>query len=103
MDEPTQPLAPARPVGSDINSKSTPTPRGLHPADARTTLLPAREVRKRPRRRMRVLLYSFLLLFLVVGGVLVYGFIYFQNNINQPVQQFIRTVSRSNDEPPVND
>src|SRR6266699_2378239 len=102
MDEPTQPLAPVRPVGSHINSKSSSTPGGWHPADAHTTLLPARKVRKRPSRT-RVLLYIFLLLLLVVGGVLVYGFVYFENNISQPVQQFIHAVSRGNDEPPVDD
>jgi polyisoprenyl-teichoic acid--peptidoglycan teichoic acid transferase len=102
MDEPTQPLAPVRRARSDANSKSTSTRGGWHPADANTTLLPARKVRKRPRR-VRILLYIFLLLLLVVGGALAYGFIYFENNINQPVQQFIRAVSRGNDEPPVND
>lgn len=102
MDEPTQPLAPVRRAGSDTNSKSTSTPGVRHLADAHTILLPAREVRKRPRRT-RIVLYTFLLLLLVVGGVLVYGFVYFENNVNQPIQQFIRTVSRGNDEPPVND
>ena len=102
MDEPTQPLAPVRRAGSDTNSKSTSAPGVRHLADAHTILLPAREVRKRPHRA-RILLYIFLLLLLVVGGVLVYGFIYFENNINQPVQQFIRAVSRGNDEPQVND
>ena len=102
MDDSTQPLATSRRAGSNIDSNLFRTPGGLHLADADTKLLPARKAPKRSRRA-RIMLYVFLLLVLAVGGLLVYGYVYFENNVDKPVQQFIRPVSRSKGEPPVND
>jgi polyisoprenyl-teichoic acid--peptidoglycan teichoic acid transferase len=102
MDDPTRPLTSNRSATSDTGSSLSRPLDGMHAADIDTKLLPARKARKR-RRRMRILLYIFLLMLLLVGGGLVYGYVYFQNNINQPIQQFVRRVSRSQDEPAVND
>ncbi len=102
MDDPTRPLASMRRAGSDIDSNSSRPLHDLRFADADTKMLPVRKARKR-RRGVRIVVYVFLLLLLVAGGFLVYGYIYFQNNINQPIQQFVRTVGCSKDEPPVND
>lgn len=102
MDDSTRPLASTQHAKGDTDSKSTSARGDSHLADVDTTLIPVRKARKHSKR-FRILLSVFLLFALVLGGALVYGYIYFQNNINQPVQQFIHTVSRSNDEPPVND
>ena len=102
MDDPTRPLTPIRRAGSDRDPNPSRSPDDRRFTDIDTKLIPARKARKR-RRGMRILVYVFLLLLLTAGGLLVYAYIYFQNNINQPIQQFIHTVSRGNDEPPVND
>ena len=102
MDDPTRPLAPIPRAGSDIDPNSSRPPDDRRFVDVDTKLLPVRKVRNR-RRGMRIVIYVFLLLILVVGGLLVYGYVYFQDNINQPIQQFVHTVGRSKDEPQVND
>ena len=102
MDDPNRPLASIRHAKGGTDSKSASARNGSHLADVDTKLLPARKVRKRSKR-LRILLSVLLLVGLTMCGLFIYGYIYFQNNINQPVQQFIHTVNRSNDEPPVND
>ncbi len=47
----------------------------------------------------RVLATIFLLLFLLGGGALAFGYYYFQANIQKPLANFIHPVSRGNDEP----
>src|SRR5258708_38075210 len=101
MDDPKRPLASIQRAGRDRDPDSSRPPNDLRFADVDTRLMPARKVRK--RRGMRIVVYVLLLLILAVGGLLVYGYVYFQNNINQPIQQFVRTVGRSKDEPPVDD
>ena len=102
MDDPTRPLASIRRAGSDRDSHPSHVPNDRRSADEDTKRFPVGKIHKR-RRGMRIVVYVFLLLILAVGGLLVYGYVYFQNNINQPVQQFIHPVSRSKGEPPVND
>jgi polyisoprenyl-teichoic acid--peptidoglycan teichoic acid transferase len=59
----------------------------------------------RPRRRMsrkrKIILWSVLIFFLLVGGGVAYGVYYIQGNILGPVSQFIHQVSRGKDEPPI--
>ncbi len=86
MDEPTRPLSAEQRVQGNAG-----------------TQFPTRKVRHKRSKRLRILLTVFLLFALGVCGLFVYGYVYFQNNINQPVQQFIHSVSRSNDEPPVDE
>src|SRR5579884_1082953 len=85
MDEPTRPLRPEQRMPGNAGSQP-----------------PARKARRGCSRRLRILLYTFLVLTLLMCGLFVYAYAYFQNNINQPIQHFIHAVSRSNDEPPVN-
>jgi polyisoprenyl-teichoic acid--peptidoglycan teichoic acid transferase len=51
-------------------------------------------------RRMRIFIFTFLLFTMVVGGVLAYGYSYFENNIQAPLQSIFHPVSRSSNEPP---
>jgi polyisoprenyl-teichoic acid--peptidoglycan teichoic acid transferase len=63
-------------------------------------------LKKRVRRRWplwaRVLLVIFLLLVVLSGGALAYGYYYFQTNIQNPLQKFIHPVSRGAGEPQAN-
>ncbi|HLH60704.1 MAG TPA: LCP family protein [Ktedonobacteraceae bacterium] len=86
MDEPTRPLRPERRIPGNTGSQP-----------------PTRRVRGPRSRRLRILLYILLVLTLAMCGLFAYAYAYFQNNVNQPVQQFIHAVSRSNDEPPVDE
>lgn len=84
MDEqPTQELSHGLTPSSDISA------------------LPTRKLRRRMSKRKRIVLWSVLLFFLIIGSTLAYGVYYFEANIAIPVSQFIRQVSRGKDEPPV--
>lgn len=52
-------------------------------------------------RKKKIILWSVLVLFLLVGGGGAYGAYYLQSNILGPASQFIHLVSRGKDEPPV--
>jgi len=52
---------------------------------------------------MRIALYVFLLLIMLLGGAFAYGYSYFENNIQIPLAKFFHSVSRSSDEPAPND
>src|SRR5947209_10540850 len=77
------------PVASE---SSSPVPPVLSPP-------PFAKTRKRWSGRRRVLVTIFLLLLLLVGGTLAFGYYYFQTNIQEPLANLIRPVSRSKDEP----
>jgi polyisoprenyl-teichoic acid--peptidoglycan teichoic acid transferase len=71
----------------------------------RFSLLPPRKVSPDKRAdnryslRMRIFIYTFLLFTILVGGGLAYGYSYFENNIQIPLQKFFHPVSRSSNEP----
>src|SRR5258708_36857369 len=73
----------------------TSIPPGKFPADRRG--------RSRYSSRMRIAIYVFLLLIMLLGGALAYGYSYFVNNIQIPLGKFFHSVSRSSDEPAPND
>ncbi len=50
----------------------------------------------------RVLLVVWLLFLCIVGGVLAYGYSYYNTNIHAPLKQFVRPVRRSVEEPALN-
>ena len=77
------------PVASE---SSSPIPPVLSPPPSGKT------GRRWPGRR-RVLVTIFLLLLLLGGGTLAFGYYYFQTNIQKPLANLIRPVSRSKDEP----
>lgn len=52
-------------------------------------------------RKRKIILWSVLLFFLIIGGGVAYGAYYIQSNILGPASQFVRQVSRGKDEPPV--
>src|SRR5260370_37542041 len=52
---------------------------------------------------MLTAIYTFLLFVMVIGGFLVYGYSYFENNVQIPLENFFHSVSRSSDEPAPND
>jgi polyisoprenyl-teichoic acid--peptidoglycan teichoic acid transferase len=62
--------------------------------------------RKGKKRRkaspLRIALIIFLTFIILVGGALAIGYIFYYKNIQQPVSQFIRPVSRGSDEPQLN-
>src|SRR5258708_13947820 len=60
---------------------------------------PGTQERNRYSTRMRIAIYTFLLLVMVIGGFLAYGYSYFQNNVQIPLQNSFHSVSLSNDEP----
>ena len=64
-----------------------------------TNSAPQKLGRKRWPRWARILLSVCLLLLLVGGGALGYAYYYFETNIQNPLEKFIRPVSRGKDEP----
>ncbi len=66
-------------------------------------LPPGKRTASRYSRRMRTFIYIFLLFALLVGGALVYGYSYFESNIQAPLVNFFHPVSRGNNEPPPDD
>src|SRR5260370_17284874 len=64
---------------------------------------PGTQERNRYSTRMRIAIYTFLLLIMVIGGFLVYGYSYFENNVQIPLENFFHSVSRSSDEPSPDD
>src|SRR5712691_9892686 len=61
--------------------------------------LPPKKTGQRWPNWGRLLATNFLLLFLLGGGALAFGYYYFQANIQKPLANFIHPVSRGNDEP----
>ena len=47
---------------------------------------------------MRIFIYTFLLFSLLAGGGFAYGYSYFENNIQIPLENFFHQVSRSSNE-----
>ena len=66
-------------------------------------LPPGKREGKRYSTKMRITIYSFLIFTLLVFGALTYGYTYFKNNIQIPLENFFHNVSRSSDEPSVDD
>jgi LCP family protein required for cell wall assembly len=66
-------------------------------------LVSSKRAGKRYSTRMRIFIYTFLLLTMLAGGILVYGYAYFKNNIQAPLQNFFHPVSRGSGEPPPDD
>lgn len=64
---------------------------------------PGTQERNRYSTRMRIAIYTFLLLVMVIGGFLAYGYSYFENNVQIPLENFFHSVSRSSDEPSPDD
>src|SRR6266436_4857210 len=64
---------------------------------------PSTQERNRYSTRMRIAIYTFLLLVMVIGGFLAYGYSYFENNVQIPLENFFHSVSRSSDEPSPDD
>src|SRR6266571_8423395 len=63
-------------------------------------LPPSKRTARRYSRRMRISIYLFLLVTMVVGGVLAYGYSYYESTIQAPLQSFFHPVSRAGNEPP---
>src|SRR5260370_8646787 len=59
--------------------------------------------RSRYSSRMRIAIYVFLLLIMLLGGAFAYGYSSFENNIQIPLGKFFHSVSRSSAEPAPND
>jgi LCP family protein required for cell wall assembly len=66
-------------------------------------LPPSKRTARRYSRRMRIFIYVFLLFIMLVGGVLAYGYSYFESTIQAPLLSFFHPVSRGNNEPPPDD
>jgi LCP family protein required for cell wall assembly len=66
-------------------------------------LPPSKRTARRYSRRMRTFIYIFLLLTLLVGGALAFGYSYFKSTIQAPLLNFFHPVSRGNNEPPPDD
>ena len=66
-------------------------------------LPPSKRTAGRYSRRMRTLIYIFLLFTLLVFGVLAFGYSYFESTIQAPLLNFFHPVSRGNNEPPPDD
>src|SRR6266487_428440 len=66
-------------------------------------LPPSKRTASRYSSRMRTFIYIFLLLTLLVGGALAFGYSYFESTIQAPLLNFFHPVSRSNNEPPPDD
>jgi len=58
--------------------------------------------KRRKASPLRIALTIFLTFIILVGGALTIGYIFYYKNIQQPVSQFIRPVSRGSDEPQLN-
>ncbi|GAC1380206.1 MAG: hypothetical protein NVSMB33_06020 [Ktedonobacteraceae bacterium] len=61
--------------------------------------LPLHKTKKRWPLWVRVVVSIFLLLLVVVGSTLAYGYYYFDTNVSNPLSKIIHPVSRSTDEP----
>ena len=77
------------------------------PDTQQTVIVPMmmQPIKKKGTRRKhisRILLIIWLLFLCVVGGVLVYGYSYYNTNIHAPLKQFIHPVRRSVEEPALN-
>src|SRR6266702_1891081 len=66
-------------------------------------LPPSKRTASRYSSRMRTFIYIFLLFTMVVGGLLAYGYSYFESTIQAPLLNFFHPVSRGNNEPPPDD
>jgi LCP family protein required for cell wall assembly len=66
-------------------------------------LPPSKRRASRYSRKMRIFIYIFLLFTMVVGGLLAYGYSYFESTIQAPLLSFFHPVSRGNNEPPPDD
>ena len=66
-------------------------------------LPPSKGTASRYSRRLRIYIYSFLLFTLLVGGVLAFGYSYFESTVQAPLLNFFHSVSRGNSEPPPDD
>src|SRR5258707_7261089 len=64
---------------------------------------PSTQERNRYSTRMRIAIYTFLLFVMVIGGFLGYGYSYFENNVQIPLENFFHSDSRSSDEPSPDD
>jgi len=63
------------------------------------------QIKKKGTRRNRIshiLLVVWLLFLCIVGGILAYGYSYYNTNIHAPLKQFMRPVRRSVEEPALN-
>lgn len=84
-------------MGNELPRKRplTNIPPGKFPSDRRG--------HSRYSSRMRIAIYVFLLLIMLLGGAFAYGYSYFVNNIQIPLGKFFHSVSRSSDEPAPDD
>lgn len=64
---------------------------------------PTKKVRKYNSTRTRFFIYISLFCIMLIGGLLAYGYSYFENTIQIPLQKFFHPVSRGGDEPPPDD
>lgn len=66
-------------------------------------LLPSKRAGNRYSKKMRLFIYTFLLFFMLAGGVIAYSYSYFVNNIEDPLSKIFRVVTRNGNEPPPDD
>ena len=112
MPQPIAPMEPLHdnpfagpvPLASQASTQSSESARPTEEVLAPPQIVsppPAKQtkIRKRWPTWARVLVAIFLVLLVIGGGALAYGYYYFDTNIQKPLAKFIHPVSRSTDEP----
>ncbi len=83
-------------------AQQSPPAQPPRPVPPRNRVLPPLRKRRRWPTWARILVTVGVLFFILVGGLLYYGYNYFENNIQLPLGKFFHPVSRDPNEPAVN-